>query len=402
VWDLRKEKHDTPLGIQHLIRSFTLVTFIFLGCAWVSSWAATDSYTTQPGDTLWDIATRYIADDTVSPQQMMLALFRANPGAFIDTNINRLKMGAVLRIPAREETLATRFEDAVTEVAQQNALWHGDRARLAGTTPVGLGQTATASPHVATDNPTSLTPPETRGKSVAVASPEQPLTTSAAPSERGATETLADNEVLRTRIATLEERLAKLDGVITVQHGQLAKLQQHLAGSQEYTSTQTAAGREDVASAVPSGEAPPAVGTASPTIVEKPKVGSRSAVWVADPKIVMVVGGIALLGLAVMWLRVRHMTAHKATAEMAPTATVQTLAAPLARVENDAFMLDSSDLDVGGKVVSETTLADLMLDVDDLDLEGDQGREEGTGDGTALPRLPNTASSSRKAGEASP
>lgn len=375
MWDLRKEKRDTSIGIQHLIRSFTLVTFAFLGYAWVSSWAATDSYTTQPGDTLWDIATRYIADDTVSSQQMVLALFRANPGAFIDTNINRLKMGAVLRIPAREEILATRFEDAVTEVAQQNALWNGNRARPGGTTS---------------------------DESVAVASPEQPLTTSAAPSERGATETLADNEVLRTRIATLEERLAKLDGVITVQHGQLAKLQQRLAESQEYTSTQTAAGREDVASAVPSGEAPPAVGTASPTIVEKSKVGSRSAVWVADPKIVMVVGGIALLGLAVMWLRVRHMTAHQATAEMATTATVPTPTAPRAAVENDPFVFDSSDLDVGGEAVSETTLADLMLDVDDLDLEGDQGREEGTGDGTALPRLPNTASSSRKAREASP
>jgi FimV-like protein len=321
---------------------------------------------------LWEIATRYIKDETVSPQQMMLALFRANPGAFVNTNINRLKMGAVLRIPDREEILATRFEDAVTEVAQQNALWHGNRAQLAGTTS---------------------------DESVAIASPEQPLAASDEPSERGAMETFADHEVLRTRIATLEERLATLDGVITVQHEQLAELQQRLAESPARVPTQTAAGREDVASAVPGEAAPPAAVTTAPTLLSPL---SRIAVWLADPKIVMAVGGAALLGLAVMWLRVRRMTTHQAATEMATAAAVWTPAASPVAAEDDAFVFDSSDLDVDREVVPETTLADLMLDVDDLDLERDQGREEGTGDGAALPRLPNTASSSRKAGEASP
>lgn len=375
MWDLRKKKLNTPIGVRHLTRALTWVTLVFLGCAWASSWAATDSYTTQPGDSLWEIATRYIKDETISPQQMVLALFRANPGAFVNTNINRLKTGVVLRIPAREEILATRFAEAVTEVAQQNALWHGNRARLAGTTS---------------------------DESVAGASPEQPLAAPNEHSERVATETFADHEVLRTRIATLEEKLAMLDGIITVQHGQLTDLQQRLAESQGGASTQTAAGREDVASSLSGGKAPPAAVTASPTMVERPKVGSRIAVWVADPKIVMAVGGIALLGLAVMWLRVRHMTAHKATAEMATAAAVRTPVALPVAVADDAFVLDSSDLEVGGEAAPETALANLMLDVDDLDLEQDQGREEGTGDGVALPRLPNTASSSRKAGEASP
>jgi FimV-like protein len=356
VWDLREKKPDTPIGVRHLTRAFTLVTLVCLGCAWASSWAATDSYTTQPGDSLWEIATRYIKDETISPQQMMLALFRTNPGAFVNTNINRLKTGVVLRIPAREEILATRFADAVTEVAQPPSLAASDE-----------------------------------------------------PSERVATETFADNEVLRTRIATLEERLAKLDGVITVQHERLAELQQHLAESQARASAQTAAGREDVASAVPGEGAPPAAVTSTPTMEERPQVGltlpsplSRIAVWLADPKIVMAVGGVALLGLTVMWLRVRRMTAHKAAAKMATAAVAQTRVAPPAAVEDDAFVFDNGDLEIGREGVSETTLANLMLDVDDLDLDQDQGREEGTGDGVALPRLSNTASSSRKAGEASP
>jgi FimV-like protein len=376
VWDLRKKKPDTSIDVRHLPRIFTWVILVFLGCAWASSWAATDSYTTQPGDTLWEIATRHREDAAISPQQMMLALFRANPGAFVDTNIHRLKTGVVLRIPAREELLTTRFEEAVTEVAQQNALWHRNRARLEGLT--------------------------THNESVAVVSPAQPLAAPDKPLEQGATETFADNEVLRTRIATLEEKLAMLDGIITGQHNQLAELQQRLAKSQEHTSTQTAAGREDVASAVPGEKALPTAVMTTPAMGERPQVGSRIAVGLADPKIVMAVGGVALLGLAVMWLRVRCMTAHKATAEVAPAAAVRTPAAPPVAVEDDAFVFASRDLEVGGEAAPETALANLMLDVDDLDLEGDQGREEGTGDGAALPRLSNTASSSRKAGEALP
>jgi pilus assembly protein FimV len=75
---------------------------------------------TGQGDTLWNIALRVRPNDTVSVQQTMLALQRANPEAFINNNINLLKAGYVLRIPdvreIREETVAT----AVRKVRNQN------------------------------------------------------------------------------------------------------------------------------------------------------------------------------------------------------------------------------------------------------------------------------------------
>src|SRR3546814_10788005 len=56
----------------------------------------------QVGDTLGKIA-RSIDRDGHSLDQVMLALLRANPYAFIKGNINLVKAGAVLRIPDGSE-----------------------------------------------------------------------------------------------------------------------------------------------------------------------------------------------------------------------------------------------------------------------------------------------------------
>lgn len=52
----------------------------------------------QPGDTAGQLA-QYHKDDSISLEQMLLALLRSNPDAFIDNNVNRLKAGAVLNLP---------------------------------------------------------------------------------------------------------------------------------------------------------------------------------------------------------------------------------------------------------------------------------------------------------------
>jgi len=63
------------------------------------AWSGGNSYGVQSGDTLWRIAARTRADG-VPVQQMLEALHQENPDAFVNGDINRLRAGAVLRIPA--------------------------------------------------------------------------------------------------------------------------------------------------------------------------------------------------------------------------------------------------------------------------------------------------------------
>ncbi len=55
------------------------------------------------GETLWGIAREYSKGSGYSINQAMLALQRKNPEAFIKDNINSLKRGAILRLPAFSE-----------------------------------------------------------------------------------------------------------------------------------------------------------------------------------------------------------------------------------------------------------------------------------------------------------
>ncbi len=87
--------------------------------------AAEGQYAVGNDDTLWQIALKTRPSRSVSPQQMMLAIQRANPGAFIDNNINKLRSGVVLDIPTQGDIDAMALQNPVTEVQRQNSAWRG-------------------------------------------------------------------------------------------------------------------------------------------------------------------------------------------------------------------------------------------------------------------------------------
>lgn len=74
--------------------------------------------TVQRGDTAGSIA-RAHAIDGVSLDQMLVAMLRANPQAFIKGNVNLMRAGAVLQMPSAEQASATSRQTARRAVVAQ-------------------------------------------------------------------------------------------------------------------------------------------------------------------------------------------------------------------------------------------------------------------------------------------
>ncbi len=72
----------------------------------------------QPKESLYRIALKYRRQG-VTISQLMMSIFRENPEAFAQNNINRLKVGAILRIPDFETVTATAPRDAFAEATSQ-------------------------------------------------------------------------------------------------------------------------------------------------------------------------------------------------------------------------------------------------------------------------------------------
>jgi FimV-like protein len=76
----------------------------------------------QRGETLWPIA-QTLRPRGITTQQMAMALLRANPQAFIDSNINRLRAGAVLTVPPLGEIEQMSAAEARRAFTEQTRQW---------------------------------------------------------------------------------------------------------------------------------------------------------------------------------------------------------------------------------------------------------------------------------------
>jgi pilus assembly protein FimV len=99
---------------------------------------AAGNYEVKRGDTLGKIA-RDNKPDGVSLEQMLVALLRSNPDAFVGGNMNRLKSGVILNLPDRDAASGVAAPDARRVVSAQAADWRAYTEKLAG-----LAQTAPA------------------------------------------------------------------------------------------------------------------------------------------------------------------------------------------------------------------------------------------------------------------
>lgn len=90
--------------------------------------------TVKAGDTAGRIAAQ-TKPSSVSLDQMLVALLRSNPGAFIDGNVNRIKAGAVLEVPSAEAARATPPGEATQIIVAQSTDFNAFRRKLAQSAP---------------------------------------------------------------------------------------------------------------------------------------------------------------------------------------------------------------------------------------------------------------------------
>ena len=89
-----------------------------------------DTYRVKPGESLSRIAAR-TQPGGVSLDQMLVSLFRGNPQAFINENINKLKAGSVLTLPSGEQAAKVAPQTAREIIVAQSSDFGAYKQRLA-------------------------------------------------------------------------------------------------------------------------------------------------------------------------------------------------------------------------------------------------------------------------------
>lgn len=208
----------------------------------------------RSGDTLSEIASQ-LDTPAFTLDQAMIALLRANPDAFIGGNINRLRQGAVLRVPSGNELSDVEAAQASRLVSGQMQQWQASRrpipqpasanATVATTGAVGApAEPASAAPVTPASRTAEarleIVPP---GASRATQAGTQSGINAGGEGEmlrqelQQTQETLAARDAelreLKGRVAELEQLQSKQQQLITMKDSELAASQQRLAQAQQ-------------------------------------------------------------------------------------------------------------------------------------------------------------------------
>ncbi len=186
--------------------------------------AGGDQYRVQRGDTLSKIANEY-KPPSVTLEQMLVALFNTNEGAFDGNNINRLRAGSIVSIPSADVAAATTPPEATKIVRMQASDWRAYRDRVAATAPaseVTAGRSAGGRIGAAVVESVPAAPP---GRD------QLKVSRDAGPGKRvgGATEEMVARErqikEAQLRIAELEKTLTELQRAVELKNQTMAQLQ---------------------------------------------------------------------------------------------------------------------------------------------------------------------------------
>ena len=224
----------------------------------------------QAGDTAWSLASEMRPDQSISVEQMMIAMLRSNPEVFINNNVNGLKRGYILRAPDYDTIAAIDPNQAVALVREQNALWREYQQALASGAPASTldapaaSATATADSTTTGDARLNIVSAGTGegaggGKDPTQMSMEELRRELALASEQLETERV-EKEELNARVAALQAQVEKMKSLLTIEDQSMAEMQ---AAAETGVATNEAA--PDTATAEPAAEAEqPVVGEEAP------------------------------------------------------------------------------------------------------------------------------------------
>jgi pilus assembly protein FimV len=186
------------------------------------------TYAVRKGDTLGKIA-RENKPDGVSLQQMLVALYRANQGAFIRSNMNLVREGRILQIPDRDAAAGISSTEASGVVRQHMADFSDYRAKVGAAV---AAKPATAAPgrevtgRIAA-KPEAPAPGAQRDQlKLSKADPAKPSIQARTAREDDKASSDRALKEAQSRVTDLEKNVGDLQKLLEMKNKQLAQLEQ--------------------------------------------------------------------------------------------------------------------------------------------------------------------------------
>lgn len=232
--------------------------------------------TVRSGQTLWEIAKEIQGSESMTTEQLLMALYRTNPQAFSDDNVNALLAGRELRVPTEKEVAQTSAIQASAEFREHVRAWRR------GVTPKSVTATkaSTESPSSSTQGKTQMPEratqpaqrdakptqqPEKKKEPSPASEQVGPRLQVLAPSDIGDDEAALpssvdelqsaliqsrdesnrvqiEKEQQTARLQAMQDRLALLERLVTLKDQELATLQQQSAQSRGLVAPEEATG----------------------------------------------------------------------------------------------------------------------------------------------------------------
>ena len=197
------------------------------------------SYRIKSGDTAWSLANAMMPDQSITVEQMMIAMLRSNPESFIGENINGLKRGYILRVPDYNEIVSINPEDARALVREQAALWRQYQQTQAGGQPSSAMPADEMGGSAYSDDGAGVSGEEDAYLEIVSAGSGTSTMSGKDPTEMTAQELRAElafarerveterveKEALQQRIDSLEQNLSDMKGLLSIEDDALSDIQ---------------------------------------------------------------------------------------------------------------------------------------------------------------------------------